>query len=155
MKDLSCGGMRGRENNRERGKEGERERKEGGWEREGGTRIYGDAYFDFCQGLQSPTGPSPPVTAALGGRGLLREWSCIVTCYTCVVRRSRHYTFYIWKDILGRHPAVRYIFVPLYVYCTWALQQGLSEGGAPALWQLGFAFCTAAVLVPSPLLELR
>eukprot|EP00884_Botryococcus_braunii_P015445 jgi/Botrbrau1/2584/Bobra.145_1s0012.1 len=68
---------------------------------------------------------------------------------------NRHYTFYIWKDILGRHPVMRYSFIPLYIFSAWSLQRGLTAGGSSAIWQLGFAVCTAATLVPSPLLEFR
>ena len=67
----------------------------------------------------------------------------------------RHYTFYIWKDIVNAHPAARYALAPAYVYAAWSLREALAAGPRPLLWAAGLAACTAAVLVPSPLVELR
>ncbi|KAJ2493615.1 glucosyltransferase [Coemansia sp. RSA 2050] len=67
---------------------------------------------------------------------------------------NRHYPFYIWKNIFRRHWAFRYAFIPLYIYAMAALNRSLCKD-TTALWRLGLALCTAAVLVPSPLLEFR
>ncbi|KAJ2803645.1 glucosyltransferase [Coemansia helicoidea] len=66
---------------------------------------------------------------------------------------NRHYTFYIWKDVFRRHWTVRYLAIPAYLYSAIAVHRCL--GRMSAFWQLALALCTAAVLVPSPLLELR
>ncbi|KAJ1726927.1 glucosyltransferase [Coemansia biformis] len=66
---------------------------------------------------------------------------------------NRHYTFYIWKDIFRRHWAARYLAIPAYLYAVVAVQRSL--GHMPALWQIALLLCTAAVLIPSPLLEFR
>ncbi|KAJ2714156.1 glucosyltransferase [Coemansia spiralis] len=66
---------------------------------------------------------------------------------------NRHYTFYIWKNVFRRHWAARYLAIPAYIYSAVAVHRSL--GRTSALWQLALALCTAAVLVPSPLLELR
>ena len=68
---------------------------------------------------------------------------------------ARHYTFYIWKDVINAHPATRYALAPAYVYAAWSLREALAAGPRPLLWAAGLAACTAAVLVPSPLVELR
>ncbi|KAK9831499.1 hypothetical protein WJX81_002842 [Elliptochloris bilobata] len=68
---------------------------------------------------------------------------------------NRHYTFYIWKDVINAHPAARYAMAPAYIYSAWSLREALAGGPRHALWAAGLAACTAAVLVPSPLVELR
>ncbi|KAJ2158962.1 glucosyltransferase [Coemansia sp. RSA 552] len=107
-----------------------------------------------------------PTVLSLGAvrpaRGLvLGAAACI--CMAIGVRRytiehpfllsdNRHYTFYLWKDIFRRYPPARYLAIPLYLYSAVAVQRAIQ---APALFKLALLLCTAAVLVPSPLLELR
>ncbi|KAJ2878659.1 glucosyltransferase [Coemansia asiatica] len=67
---------------------------------------------------------------------------------------NRHYPFYIWKNIFRRHWLTRYLAIPLYTYSACAVHHVLARQ-TPALWQLALVICTAAVLVPSPLLEFR
>ncbi|KAJ2911237.1 glucosyltransferase [Coemansia aciculifera] len=67
---------------------------------------------------------------------------------------NRHYPFYIWKNIFRRHWISRYAAIPLYIYAMAAINRCLVVDTA-ALWRLALALCTAAVLVPSPLLEFR
>ncbi|KAJ1824590.1 glucosyltransferase [Coemansia sp. RSA 2671] len=67
---------------------------------------------------------------------------------------NRHYPFYIWKNVFRRHWIFRYALIPPYIYALAALNRSLSMD-TTALWRLGLALCTAAVLVPSPLLEFR
>ena len=71
------------------------------------------------------------------------------------IARARHYTFYLWKDVANAHPAARYALAPAYAYAAWSLREALAAGPAPLLWAAGLAACSAAVLVPSPLVELR
>ena len=75
-----------------------------------------------------------------------------------LVADNRHYTFYLWKNILNRHPLVRYSLAPVYALCCLSLANKLgafSGSQARALWLLGLTVCTAAVLVPAGLIELR
>ncbi|KAI8324364.1 hypothetical protein GQ54DRAFT_256559 [Martensiomyces pterosporus] len=67
---------------------------------------------------------------------------------------NRHYPFYLWKNLFRRHWLARYAATPLYLYAFWAIRRCLSQR-TPALWRLALCVCTAAVLVPSPLLEFR
>ncbi|PIA17127.1 hypothetical protein COEREDRAFT_41657 [Coemansia reversa NRRL 1564] len=67
---------------------------------------------------------------------------------------NRHYTFYLWKDIFQRHWSIRYLAVPIYLISVCAVQHVIRPR-VSALWQLALALCTAAVLIPSPLLEFR
>ncbi|KAJ1830576.1 glucosyltransferase [Coemansia sp. RSA 2706] len=65
---------------------------------------------------------------------------------------NRHYPFYLWKNLFRRHWLARYLAIPAYACSMRAVHATLR---APPLWQLAWAACTAAVLVPSPLLEFR
>ncbi|KAJ2554403.1 glucosyltransferase [Coemansia sp. RSA 1933] len=65
---------------------------------------------------------------------------------------NRHYPFYVWKNVYRRHWAAKYAIVPLYAYAMAAVHQCIGGG---ALWRMALVGCTAAVLVPSPLLEFR
>ncbi|KAJ1819287.1 glucosyltransferase [Coemansia sp. RSA 2598] len=67
---------------------------------------------------------------------------------------NRHYPFYIWKNVFRRHWLARYLAIPLYIYAASAIRHVLSRQTL-VLWQLALFVCTAAVLVPSPLLEFR
>jgi DIE2/ALG10 family len=67
---------------------------------------------------------------------------------------GRHYTFYLWKDTLGRSAALRRWLAPAYVIAAAAVWRRL-RAAQPPLWCAAWAACTAAVLVPAALLELR
>ena len=67
---------------------------------------------------------------------------------------NRHYTFYLWRHVLGRHWAVRYMLAPVHLLLGYLFYPSLwrSQG---ALIALGLVACCALVLVPSPLIEPR
>ncbi|KAK9824640.1 hypothetical protein WJX72_011988 [[Myrmecia] bisecta] len=67
---------------------------------------------------------------------------------------NRHYTFYIWKNFFARHPAARFMLLPLYLYAGWSLWESL-HSQQPALWMLALGLCTTATTVPAWLLEFR
>lgn len=67
---------------------------------------------------------------------------------------NRHYTFYLWKDILGRSPAVRLALAPAYGSAAHELLSQMSHKGGPLL-AAGFVACSAAALLPAGLLEFR
>lgn len=67
---------------------------------------------------------------------------------------NRHYTFYIWKDILGRSVLVRLVLAPVYaVLGTMLVSQLTSKWGR--LWTLNFVAALAMALVPAWLVEFR
>lgn len=68
---------------------------------------------------------------------------------------NRHYPFYIWKNIFRRHPMSKYATIPFYIYAMFTLNHVIDIRKTSTLWKLALAVCTAAVLVPSPLLEFR
>jgi DIE2/ALG10 family len=67
---------------------------------------------------------------------------------------GRHYTFYLWKDVLGRASALRRWLAPVYVVAAAAIWRQL-RAAQPALWCAAWAACTATVLIPAALLEFR
>lgn len=65
---------------------------------------------------------------------------------------NRHYAFYLWRRLL--QPKVfRYALIPVYLMCVTCIVDSLKHRGS--FFQLLFAFCVAASLVPQFLLEPR
>ena len=67
---------------------------------------------------------------------------------------NRHYTFYLWKDLLGPMGPWRVALAPLCCTCVWLLCATLllRQRG---LWVGGLGVCTGLALVPAGLLEFR
>jgi alpha-1,2-glucosyltransferase len=40
---------------------------------------------------------------------------------------NRHYTFYLWKDVIQRNQSAKYCLIPLYVYSWWSILHSLGE----------------------------
>ncbi len=66
----------------------------------------------------------------------------------------RHYTFYLWRRLLARTPAMRYALAPAYA-AAWALLLAALRRHVSRLWAAGLCACLAAQLLPAWLLELR
>ena len=66
---------------------------------------------------------------------------------------NRHYTFYVWSRIYRRHPLVKLILVPGYIYCLYHFSSLLRNNNV--LWRLVFSICAFVVLVPQALFEFR
>lgn len=67
---------------------------------------------------------------------------------------NRHYTFYLWKDLLGPYPALRLALAPAYGAAAHEVSARLTRKGGTLL-AAGFLVCAAAALLPAGLLELR
>ena len=67
---------------------------------------------------------------------------------------NRHFTFYLWKDVLGPLGAWRAALAPVFCACGWLLCASLAVTQS-ALWIAGLAACTSLALIPAGLLELR
>ncbi|KAL0023149.1 hypothetical protein WJX77_007277 [Trebouxia sp. C0004] len=89
------------------------------------------------------------VTAILG---LLVNKFTMVHPY--LVADNRHYTFYIWKDILTRSPAARYALIPLYAYSGRSVWNSVKAQQLRSCALL-MTLCTAVTLVPAWLIEFR
>ncbi|MFS8025527.1 putative dolichyl-P-Glc:Glc(2)Man(9)GlcNAc(2)-PP-dolichol alpha-1,2-glucosyltransferase [Helianthus anomalus] len=67
---------------------------------------------------------------------------------------NRHYPFYLWRKIINAHWSTRYLLVPLYVY-SWASILNILAKVQKKVWVLAYFLASAAVLIPTPLIEFR
>jgi len=67
---------------------------------------------------------------------------------------NRHYTFYIWRRLFERHPAVRYALVPAHLLGWWLLLSGLVRAQR-RLWCAAFVAAAVLTLAPAWLVEFR
>ncbi|XP_077865162.1 dol-P-Glc:Glc(2)Man(9)GlcNAc(2)-PP-Dol alpha-1,2-glucosyltransferase-like [Saccoglossus kowalevskii] len=70
-----------------------------------------------------------------------------------ILADNRHYPFYIWKNVYQRHYLVKYALIPGYFYAGWCIFYSLSH--RTVTWNLVFAVCLAAAVVPQRLIEFR
>ncbi|GAA5836037.1 hypothetical protein JCM11251_006630 [Rhodosporidiobolus azoricus] len=69
---------------------------------------------------------------------------------------NRHYAFYLWRRVINVHPLARYVLAPGYLFAGRLLHDALAQAGTMSFSTfLLFCGATAAVLVPTPLLEPR
>lgn len=67
----------------------------------------------------------------------------------------RHFTFYIWKDILNARPITRHLFVPLYLYSGWSVWESLRSSRQLGIFMTVAMLSTLITLVPAKLVEFR
>ncbi|XP_071698501.1 dol-P-Glc:Glc(2)Man(9)GlcNAc(2)-PP-Dol alpha-1,2-glucosyltransferase-like [Rutidosis leptorrhynchoides] len=67
---------------------------------------------------------------------------------------NRHYPFYLWRKIFNAHWSTRYLLVPLYVY-SWTSILSMLAKAQKKVWVLVYFLASAAVLIPTPLMEFR
>lgn len=67
---------------------------------------------------------------------------------------NRHYTFYIWKNVLGRSASMRVALSPLYAACVYEVGCRFSRCFG-WIYSAGFWVCVAATLLPAGLVEFR
>lgn len=83
----------------------------------------------------------------------------IVAKYTLVhpflLSDNRHFTFYIWKDILNARPITRHLFVPLYLYSGWSVWESLRSSRQLGIFMTVAMLSTLITLVPAKLVEFR
>ena len=73
-----------------------------------------------------------------------------------VLADNRHYTFYIWRKVLTAVAWQKYVYVPLYYACGRLLVYIMAvQWRRPAAVCWMWFTCSAAVLIPSVLLEPR
>ncbi|CAL1527084.1 unnamed protein product [Lymnaea stagnalis] len=66
---------------------------------------------------------------------------------------NRHYPFYVWSKFYKRLHIVRYIMIPVYMYCLYQIYKMTVHRGL--LWRLTVSLCIVMCLVPQALLEFR
>jgi alpha-1,2-glucosyltransferase len=86
-----------------------------------------------------------------------------------ILADNRHYTFYLWRHVFARHQLVKFLLIPVYLISFAILSDSLCKldgrmsnfnwsllsASKSLLWQTIFLLATAAVLVPTPLVEFR
>jgi alpha-1,2-glucosyltransferase len=82
---------------------------------------------------------------------ILKKFSYI---HPYLLADNRHYTFYIWKRILGRDESLLpYAVIPIYVFTAVTMFHLLQR--KDSYWKCLFVLCTSVSIVPQKLLELR
>jgi len=71
-----------------------------------------------------------------------------------ILADNRHYTFYIWKNIVRRFHWSKYAAVPVYCYALWAFKTEL-ERKRLIMWGIFMFMALCAVLLPASLIEFR
>ncbi|XP_054720010.1 putative Dol-P-Glc:Glc(2)Man(9)GlcNAc(2)-PP-Dol alpha-1,2-glucosyltransferase [Uloborus diversus] len=66
---------------------------------------------------------------------------------------NRHFTFYIWRKILGKNSVVSILLIPLYIYSSWSIIFVISH--KKNLFKIILLFCFIMSIVPQKLLEFR
>lgn len=66
---------------------------------------------------------------------------------------NRHFTFYVWRRILGLKYPIPLLYIPLYLYAAWSLIDSLRH--TSEVWMLAFVCCVCISVVPQKLLEFR
>jgi len=83
---------------------------------------------------------------------------CAVWRFTYVHRYiladNRHYTFYVWSRLFARHPLMRYVYAPVYIFSGYLLLQALALR-RHLFWCIAYVLTVTALLVPAALLEFR
>jgi len=117
--------------------------------------------------VMSPLKQGAATVAILAGMLYAVETQTMAHPY--LLADNRHYTFYIWQRTFQRHPWFKYSMVPVYYAIAWVVRQQIQHAMRniyqkfavqrthtfTLLWTIGLALCTAATIVPSPLLEFR
>lgn len=67
---------------------------------------------------------------------------------------NRHYTFYLWKNVIRAHWSAKYCLIPLYLYSWWSILNCLGKKERK-LWILVLFVGIGGVIVPAPLIEFR
>ncbi|XP_063073955.1 dol-P-Glc:Glc(2)Man(9)GlcNAc(2)-PP-Dol alpha-1,2-glucosyltransferase [Engraulis encrasicolus] len=95
----------------------------------------------------------PLLYLALFALALLLVWR-FTHVHKYLLADNRHFPFYVWQRVFQRHPLVRYLLVPVYVFAAWSFQDTLLQGRS-LFWALAFAVCLVVSTVPQKLLEFR
>lgn len=66
---------------------------------------------------------------------------------------NRHFNFYVWKKFYRRHELIRFLVIPIYVFCGWNFLDSFKPRSL--FWTLAFWACLLAATVPQKLLEFR
>ncbi|CEO95483.1 Dol-P-Glc:Glc(2)Man(9)GlcNAc(2)-PP-Dol alpha-1,2-glucosyltransferase [Plasmodiophora brassicae] len=97
--------------------------------------------------------PNLPLIAALAPLAILAV-HYKTYAHPFILSDNRHYTFYAWKNFFQRYSWFRYAVIPVYLLAVDMIVRIIGTS-RPFLWQAFYWICTAACLVPSPLIDTR
>ena len=66
---------------------------------------------------------------------------------------NRHLTFYIWRRIILRHEAIKYLMFPVYMFGLYHISQSMAK--SDLIFKLVLPLCVIINIVPQLLLEFR
>lgn len=66
---------------------------------------------------------------------------------------NRHYAFYVWSKIYKRHEHIKFLLIPVYLYCSWSFTSELKH--CDIFFKIIFFICLLMTTVPQKLLEFR
>ena len=66
---------------------------------------------------------------------------------------NRHYAFYVWSKIYKRHEYMKFLLIPVYIYCSWSVTSELKH--CDVFFKIVFFICLFMAAVPQKLLEFR
>jgi len=89
--------------------------------------------------------------AVAAAAGVVRRFTLV---HPYLLADNRHFTFYVWRRLLGPSPLLRQALAPAYVASA-ALACRLYSHSAPGLVVLAWALAACAALVPAHLVEPR
>lgn len=82
---------------------------------------------------------------------LIVHYNTLVHPY--ILADNRHYSFYIWKNLMNKYFFFKYSLVPFYFFAIYAVLKSLSH--LRLLLSAAYVLCVVVVLVPQLLLEPR
>ena len=66
---------------------------------------------------------------------------------------NRHFTFYIWRRVIMRHEAIKYLGCPVYMFGLYHIGQSMAK--SDLIFKLVLPLCVVINIVPQLLLEFR
>ncbi|XP_011505001.1 PREDICTED: putative Dol-P-Glc:Glc(2)Man(9)GlcNAc(2)-PP-Dol alpha-1,2-glucosyltransferase [Ceratosolen solmsi marchali] len=78
---------------------------------------------------------------------------CNTLVHPYILADNRHYSFYVWKNLMSRFAIFKYTLVPVYAFAMYAIFKSLNH--LRLLSFVAYILCTCIVLVPQLLLEPR
>ncbi|KAM7252180.1 hypothetical protein ACFE04_024063 [Oxalis oulophora] len=96
-----------------------------------------------------------PLHLTLGpARDLFRSFQKNNIAHPYLLADNRHYPFYLWRKVINANQSMKYLLIPVYVYSWFSIVSILAKAQRK-IWILVFTLATAAVLIPTPLIEFR
>jgi alpha-1,2-glucosyltransferase len=91
------------------------------------------AVLGACSALRRQLGTALGVLQAAAAAGLLAGGVAKFSLtHKFLLADNRHYPFYLWQKFFRKHALAKFLPLPVYLYCAWALVSRLRTPQAPA-----------------------